>query len=70
MDKLPCINCITLPICRSLMIKSFLDDYHTLCNRCKLIKEYLNYEQNHKKYQVSDKFFSVQDYIYIGKLHD
>jgi len=69
-QHLPCINCITLPICRSLMIKSFIEDYNILCHRCELIREYLNYKANHKNAQISQKFFKIRDYMYIGKLHD
>lgn len=70
MNKLPCINCICLAICRSLMIKSFIDDYRTLCSRCENMRVYLNYKTNHQKGQISDKFFLVQDYIYIGTTHE
>lgn len=67
---LPCESCITLPICRSLMIKSFIEDYKTLCRRCSLMREYIEYESTWKNCQISNKFFQVQDYLYIGKLHE
>jgi len=68
--KLPCINCISLPICKSLMICDMIDDYWKLVRRCSSIRIYLDYEENRKSYQISAKFFKAQNYLYKGKVPD
>ena len=69
MKPIPCVDCITLSVCRALLEKSFIEDYQMLCGRCSLMREYLEYERHHKRHVISHKFFGIQDYLYLGKLH-
>lgn len=46
--EIPCIDCITLPICKSIALKPFWDGNKNvvliseLCKKCELIKEYVD----------------------------
>ena len=64
-ETLPCINCITLPICRS---ESRIDDYSFIVNqnilyKCSLIKKYSKY----KCYSVKEASYYVIKLLEIRK---
>ena len=65
LPELPCIDCITAPICKSILIESFTT--YSLFNRCIFMKNFYRDTDGHKNIPATSKDTMVYDYFKIDR---
>lgn len=76
MEELPCIDCITLPLCKEYVNTNrlvFMFHYSRLvrmAKKCEILNDYLGDISSIPLYQVeqnNDRFKQAMDYLQVGK---